>query len=98
MPTNDFLALLVCDAVGSGGSDEGTLDQLEALAHFVTHRGMLHVELLAVLEELLLAVVTIRGVVLMDVELLRQVEQGKEDLQALVLEDEAEELVAAEVL
>ncbi|WP_157602212.1 hypothetical protein [Rathayibacter sp. Leaf296] len=59
---------------------------------------MLHVELLAVLDELLLSVVTVRGVVLTEIELLCQVEQSKEDLQTMVLEDQPKELMAAEVL
>lgn len=98
MPTNDLFTLLVRDAVGAGCCDEGTFDQLEALAYFVAHRGMGHVELLAVLKELLLTVVPVCGVILMEIELLRKVEQGKEDLQALVLKDQTKELVAAEVL
>ncbi|AZZ55895.1 hypothetical protein [Rathayibacter iranicus] len=98
MPTNDLFTLLVRDAVGAGGRDEGTFDQLEALAYFVAHREMGCIELLAVLEELLLAVVSVRGVVLVGIKLLRQVEQGEEDLQTLVLKDQAKELVTAEVL
>lgn len=82
----------------TGGGDEGTLDQLETLTYFVAHRRLLHVELIAVLVEVLLAVTSVCGIVLIDVELLRQVEQGEEDMQTLVLEDQAKELVAAEVL
>ena len=79
MPANNLFTLLVRDAVGTGGCDEGTLDQLEALAYFVAHRGMGCVELLTVLEELLLALVMVCGVVLIEVELLRRVEQGEEE-------------------
>ena len=86
MPADDLLALLIRDAVGTRGRDEGTLDQLEALAYFIAHRGVGCIELLAVLEELLLTVVSVCGVVLMEIELLRQVEQSEEDLQTLVLE------------
>ncbi|NQX30087.1 hypothetical protein HQQ81_22305 [Microbacteriaceae bacterium VKM Ac-2854] len=67
MAANDFPPLLVRDPLGAGSEDEGLLQFLEGLSNLVPHRGVGGVELFAVLQELLLTMVPVGGVVLMQV-------------------------------